>query len=62
MNKNYEKYMPKKEPKKLVQANIDASLHEEMVSILEAHDLSWTEFVTAMCLKFLDDNKKTGEK
>lgn len=56
-------YLPshKDETTVLVQANIDKALHKKVKALLPK-TTGWTDFVTAACKLFIDENAKSQKK
>ncbi len=58
MNKAYDKYLPKAEEKKALQAKVRTNIYEPADELRKKMELSWVDLVEGLLQKFVDDNKK----
>lgn len=59
MEKNVEKYLPKKVQTKSVQAYIDKTLFENVDKYRKAKEVTWSELVAACFQLLLEDKNET---
>lgn len=55
-------YIPKKEPRVLVQAKISESLHKRVKHILDKEVWTWHEFIQGLFQKYVDEQSNATDQ